>query len=146
VADCSQGATCDTTTHRCAFTPTGCDGNNETFPDGSSKACAPFICSGTGCLSNCAGDDQCTSGNVCKGQLCVPSTTGSAGGGGAVSSTDATGSSGAAGGGGSNGGPADIQGGCACRAAGDDDSSSGAGLFVAAIALLAVRRRKGARA
>jgi len=46
-----------------------CDGAGTCKP--ASKACAPYVCGPTACLSSCTKNEECGSGNYCKTGACV---------------------------------------------------------------------------
>ncbi|MBI2391626.1 MAG: hypothetical protein HYV09_18705 [Deltaproteobacteria bacterium] len=56
------------------FVPAGVCGAG-TCPAPEPKSCAPYACDAKGCLTTCAGNDQCAAGNVCKDAACVPGAT-----------------------------------------------------------------------
>jgi MYXO-CTERM domain-containing protein len=98
---CSPGGLCDGTGKCQTYVKTGLACGTTTCSAGSQAGkacdgagncgsvgqvdCAPFICGATACLSTCAKDADCTTGNYCNaGKQCVPKQ-----GGGAVCNADA---------------------------------------------------------
>jgi hypothetical protein len=47
----------------------------------TTRACAPYVCSGAACATSCSTGAQCQGGNVCSNNACVPSVPVDAGGG-----------------------------------------------------------------
>lgn len=48
------------------------DGSSLLAADGSTKSCAPYLCSKDECQTKCASSIECSAGNVCDGATCVP--------------------------------------------------------------------------
>jgi len=48
-----------------------CNGNG-TCTDNGTANCAPYTCGGTACKTMCTVDGDCSSGNYCSGNACVP--------------------------------------------------------------------------
>lgn len=51
---------------------TNCTGTGPTCPAAVTKNCAPYVCGATACKTSCATDADCSTGNWCNGNLCVP--------------------------------------------------------------------------
>lgn len=70
--DCKSGVPCDVITHECKGGAT-CDGDHTISGGETKKDCSPYKCSGSRCLEQCSGSDQCVAGFVCDPttKLCV---------------------------------------------------------------------------
>jgi hypothetical protein len=162
---CDGNGACGLWPSGTACVPAACDGATETalsICDGQG-ACAPVVtttcaagyqCVGLTCATSCTDDAACAAGYACDSTLdaCVPKPDGGGGSGGAGGSASSSAGAGGAGGApgttGSTGGAAttpSLEGGCACATVGvesteDDGALHGTGL--AALALLAYRRRR----
>lgn len=168
------GGSCDgTNTQACAYpsTATGCassctagaetkgqcDGKGSCAL-GAPTPCDPYVCGPDACRTSCKSDQECVSGALCMGGLCVPvdgGAGGSSGSGGAAGSASSSGAgvgaAGAAGGAGApGGGPAgspstEEGGGCGCRLSEPQRPQAPAAALLAALAALAARRPRRAR-
>ncbi len=79
--DCTPGVPCDVITHECRGGAT-CDGDHTITGGEAPKDCTPYKCSGSKCLEQCSGSDQCVAGFVCDptSKLCVPPSSPAASG------------------------------------------------------------------
>lgn len=80
--DCADGFRCES--GDCVPRDFECDGlSTVVAPDGTEKACDPYRCDDTGCLTECQSTADCVKGFVCSaGSECVPLNTGGGGDGG----------------------------------------------------------------
>ncbi|MCC6903565.1 MAG: hypothetical protein IT377_31645 [Polyangiaceae bacterium] len=142
-ADCSQGATCDSNTGKCAISTAKClDPTTVQLPNGQTESCTPYVCKAGKCQQQCSTGADCAFGYACQGASCVADADGSAGGvgggGGASSSGGATATGGKSGGG--DGSSDDA--GCGCRTAPKRENGLAA---LALLALVATARRRRSR-
>jgi hypothetical protein len=156
--DCAQGATCDTSTGKCAIANATCeDSYTVKLPNGQTQSCEPYKCVGGACQQQCSTSNDCATGYDCQGSSCVAvdaGTGGSAGAGaGGTSGSGATGGVDAGGGpsGGAAGSPAtggksssgsNDSGGCGCRTAGRTPGDAPLLLLLAALGVVSRRRRE----
>lgn len=128
---CATDAGC-VATHRCdggkcvAKENASCDGDHTlTAPDGTRMDCAPFKCQGSACATTCSSIRDCAYPNECTADTrsCVAPIAPDPAAPGAGSGS-----------------------GCACRAGAGPRDASGAALFVVALGIFALRRRRGTSA
>jgi hypothetical protein len=70
--DCASESTCRQD-GSCEPGTTCLDDRTEQKPDGTTRGCAPYLCSGDECVERCESRNDCTPGNACDGRnRCVP--------------------------------------------------------------------------
>ena len=142
--DCSQGATCDTSTGQCTTGSATCvDATTVKLANGQTESCAPYKCVAGACQQQCASPNDCASGYVCVGSACVTQDAGSDSGSGGSGGSGGSSTGGSATGGTKSSGAAD-DGGCGCRVPAHE-RGSGAQWLVALALAAAFHRRARAR-
>lgn len=144
--DCAQGATCNTTTGKCAVAGATCkDATTVALPNGQTQSCSPYKCVGGACQQQCATPSDCAPGYTCQGNACVPgSDAGSGGSGGGSGGTGAVSTGGSSTGGTGTKKKTDSgdDGGCGCRVPARGGDTHARWLGLAALALLRRRRSR----
>jgi hypothetical protein len=63
--DCANGSECNLVIRKCVAASTCADDRTLKSPDGLSRDCAPFRCTGSRCVESCDSSDACAAGYVC---------------------------------------------------------------------------------
>ena len=155
-ADCSQGATCNTSNGQCTTGAATCqDATTVKLANGQTQSCVPYKCLGGACQQQCSSANDCAPGYACAGTACVADDGGSDSGVGGSGATGGSSTGGSATGGSSTGGSATggtstggkkgdsggDDGGCGCRVPANAPRSGAEWLTALACAALLRRRR-----